>query len=269
MIGWDMWYNKDIFERNTPALRLTVRGLSEPVRRFTMSDSTTNSPLKRCSKCGVEKPAIPEFFFRQKLGKNGLRANCKACDKAYNAANREKRSNYFAIYREKHRARRREYSRIYSKTHPRERQLYRDRNRARVIGWKRAWDAANPLNVRKYNQNRAARKRELPHTFTNEEWQYAISYFNGCCAYCGNPPGLLAMMRFEQDHFIPQTDPRPDNPGYVANNIVPACRFCNTSKKNRDPHEWLIWKFGQRKAKKIEERIRAYFDSVKDNKRER
>lgn len=231
-----------------------------------MSDHTTNPPLKRCSKCGVEKPATPEFFFRQKLGKNGLRANCKVCDKAYNAANHAKLDAYFLKYREDHRELRREYSRIYSKTHPKERQLYREKNRERVVGWKRTWDAENPFKLKKHNHDREARKRELPCTFTEEEWQHALNYFNGCCAYCGNPQGLLAIMRFQQDHFIPQSDPRSDNPGYVAENIVPACKFCNLSKKNRDPHEWLIWKFGKRKAKKIEGRIRAYFDSVKDNK---
>lgn len=45
-----------------------------------MSDDETGSdeaPLKRCSKCGVEKPATTEFFHRQ--GDRYFRSRCKAC----------------------------------------------------------------------------------------------------------------------------------------------------------------------------------------------
>jgi hypothetical protein len=35
--------------------------------------------MKKCSKCGVEKPATAEFFPEDKGGKDGLRADCKEC----------------------------------------------------------------------------------------------------------------------------------------------------------------------------------------------
>lgn len=47
---------------------------SEPV---TTPDS--NTLMKICTHCGKEKPATPEFFARQKIGKYGLRADCKEC----------------------------------------------------------------------------------------------------------------------------------------------------------------------------------------------
>ena len=34
---------------------------------------------RTCTKCGEEKPATLEFFYKQKAGKYGLRANCKPC----------------------------------------------------------------------------------------------------------------------------------------------------------------------------------------------
>lgn len=43
-----------------------------------MSDST---PLKRCSKCGIEYPATPEYFTRCKSSKDGLYWRCKTCRK--------------------------------------------------------------------------------------------------------------------------------------------------------------------------------------------
>lgn len=50
----------------------------------------------------------------------------------------------------------------------------------------------------------------------------------GECAYCGGPA-------FERDHVIPR-----GRPGWEApDNLVPACRPCNRSKKNRTPDEWL------------------------------
>lgn len=39
-------------------------------------------PVKRCSKCGIEKPASPEFFHRSPKGKDGLKGFCKACANA-------------------------------------------------------------------------------------------------------------------------------------------------------------------------------------------
>jgi hypothetical protein len=44
--------------------------------------------MKKCTKCGVEKPL--SSYHKQKLGKSGLRANCKACSNIYANANWEK-----------------------------------------------------------------------------------------------------------------------------------------------------------------------------------
>ncbi|MBB5443641.1 MULTISPECIES: HNH endonuclease [unclassified Paraburkholderia] len=52
--------------------------------------------------------------------------------------------------------------------------------------------------------------------------------FNGLCAYCGN--------HFETwDHVIPVSKGGTTTPG----NMVPACRPCNSSKKNSDINDWL------------------------------
>lgn len=46
-----------------------------------MNNDTSDVPLKRCTKCGEEKPL--EMFSRHKQGKDGLRAQCKACERVY------------------------------------------------------------------------------------------------------------------------------------------------------------------------------------------
>ena len=38
-----------------------------------------SEPTKVCTKCGVEYPATKEFFYAQRLGKNGLTSKCKKC----------------------------------------------------------------------------------------------------------------------------------------------------------------------------------------------
>jgi len=48
-----------------------------------MADSQIHV-TRLCTKCGVEKPATPEFFGKAKLGLHGLRAQCKPCCRAYN-----------------------------------------------------------------------------------------------------------------------------------------------------------------------------------------
>lgn len=46
---------------------------------------TSETPLKKCTKCGIEKPATPEYFFRHKRCPDGLRARCKGCVNEDNA----------------------------------------------------------------------------------------------------------------------------------------------------------------------------------------
>ena len=40
--------------------------------------------LKKCTKCGEEKPATPEFFYKRG---DRLRTDCKMCRKAENEKN--------------------------------------------------------------------------------------------------------------------------------------------------------------------------------------
>jgi len=43
------------------------------------SDSSTETPLKRCTKCDIEYPATREYFKREKRSKSGLASRCKTC----------------------------------------------------------------------------------------------------------------------------------------------------------------------------------------------
>lgn len=101
-----------------------------------------------------------------------------------------------------------------------------------------------------------ATKRGLVSNFTASEWHSALMYWESLCSYCGNPRDLW--FELVQEHFVPVSA----GGGYTADNIVPACKYCNSSKNNSDPHEWVVKKFGKRKGKEILARIEAYFEWV-------
>ncbi|MHB8628754.1 MAG: HNH endonuclease [Aggregatilineales bacterium] len=107
---------------------------------------------------------------------------------------------------------------------------------------------------------------DLPANVRGDDLREALKYWHWTCAYCGRSLAQLSMfedVRLHFDHYIAKADLRPDNPGTVATNLLPTCHRCNHSKKDRDPVEWINWKFDPRKAKRIIARIEAYFASVK------
>ncbi|WP_353986594.1 HNH endonuclease [Lactiplantibacillus plantarum] len=63
---------------------------------------------------------------------------------------------------------------------------------------------------------------------TASQWTMCKSYFQQCCAYCGN------QVKLTKDHLKPL-----ENGGRLeVLNVIPACQSCNSSKKD---HEWLSW----------------------------
>ena len=124
------------------------------------------------------------------------------------------------------------------------------------------WLQANKLSSAHRQSQRAARKRGLLDTFTYEQEQFCRQYFHYACAYCQKEEGFLWCIAM--DHFIPLDSPLC--PGTIVTNMLPACNGrdgCNTSKKNRDPHTWLIRKVGKRKAEVTLRKIEAYFTVVR------
>ena len=65
---------------------------------------------------------------------------------------------------------------------------------------------------------------------TQEEWEFAQKYFNGRCCYCGESTSDLT-----KDHV------KPLKQGGILtfNNIVPACRSCNSAKKDNEMMSWF------------------------------
>jgi hypothetical protein len=147
-------------------------------------------------------------------------------------------------YREKNLERERQRGRDYRKNKP-------EIVKAALV----KWYIENPEKALLLKQRRLARKRGLPDTLTIEQWTEAVKHWNGCCAYCSKKPDKLTL-----DHYIPLAN--TDCPGTVAENCIPACLLCNSSKNDTEAVYWMTWRFGKEYASVVDDTIQRYFASL-------
>jgi len=81
---------------------------------------------------------------------------------------------------------------------------------------------------RQSRRNRAAQYRRDVAPIPKEGLVILEEKFKGRCVYCGKPATTY-------DHIVPVSKGGQTTPG----NIVPACNFCNSSKKTKDVIQWL------------------------------
>lgn len=215
-----------------------------------MSDHTPDVPQKQCSKCKIWLPATAEYFYRHRRKPDGLEPSCKTCRAEYQRNNKERVYENHRRWRDRDREHYRKIHREAKKRNP---------NNPNT---RRRWEESNRDKLRAYASNRRAQRASLPHDFTEEDWRFALSYFGGCCAVCGRPPGLLHTIA--ADHWIPLIS--KDCPGSIPSNIVPLCHQvggCNNSKRSRKPENWLNDEFGNRRAKEVLAKIHEFFSKVR------
>lgn len=98
-------------------------------------------------------------------------------------------------------------------------------------------------------------RNQRSHSLSINDWNFAINWFDGKCAYCGIEPKST----MQKDHFIPVA-----RGGYtVSDNIVPACFSCNSNKSANDPTWWVRRAFPEH-ADLILDRIYQFFDEVRE-----
>jgi hypothetical protein len=229
-----------------------------------------NNSVKRCPKCLKYLP--PTEFHNDRFHKDGLRSRCKTCTnatgRAWRKANPQKVRECDRNWYKANPQKKREHNDKWFANHPEKRsemdKRYRTKHKEVVNQRIRQWSKRNPERRLAAKQRRRGREQQLPSTFTSTDWLRALIYFNNCCAVCGRPVGLWHTLA--ADHWIPLSDPRPDNPGTVPENIVPLCHGidgCNNSKFDNDPLEWLNQRLGKRKATAILQWIAAYFEWIR------
>ena len=97
------------------------------------------------------------------------------------------------------------------------------------------WKKNNPNAVKAIKRNRRMREKSVPGGgWNSKEEVQLIEDYGHRCAYCGKKTDKL-----EMDHVVPVSK----GGNHSIDNIVPACRFCNTSKSNKP---LLVWMHQQR-----------------------
>lgn len=204
---------------------------------------------KICSKCGEEKPATTEYFRKAKTNKDGLRGQCKDCVKEYNKQYREENKEEIKElnkqWRKENKEEIKEYNKQYYKENKEEikekkneyNKQYYEENKEKRNEYLKQYRQENKERVRQHCQTYRARKRLLPATLTTKQWQEIKKDFDSKCAYCGMTEEnhlKIFNQQLHQEHFIPLSE----GGEYTDNNIIPACRNCNSSKNNTNFFEW-------------------------------
>lgn len=186
---------------------------------------------KTCTKCSITKPI--DQFYRQKRGLYGRKSTCKDCCRLYKQSPEYKTRAAEYYYSEKGQVAQHRYAASEKRKASHKAWIERNKDKVRTLNRlsvsKYQQTEQGKLNLRKHCQVRRARKANLPAAYSENDWQKTLGDFNHRCAYCGSNSLL------QQDHFIPLSA----GGSYTINNIVPACKFCNTSKHDKMPEQWL------------------------------
>jgi len=90
------------------------------------------------------------------------------------------------------------------------------------------------LNKANHNRRRAAKENSHSARYSRKDLRSRLSEFDNKCVYCAKV--VTTENTHSWDHFIPLSRGGCDTLG----NLVLACRFCNASKKDRDPETWYF-----------------------------
>lgn len=85
-----------------------------------------------------------------------------------------------------------------------------------------------------------------------QEWKNCMIYFGGRCAYCGIPQSRT--VKITKDHLIPCVAGGTT----AVDNVVPACKKCNSSKGSKYLSDWypyILW-YSEKRMKKIVDYVR-------------
>jgi hypothetical protein len=151
----------------------------------------------------------------------------------YKASNPEKYKEWRQKWEDNHPYYTKQYTEA-NKEHIRNRNIkYRKENKEKVKASIKAWIERNKERYREIcainSHQRRANAKQLPSSFTKEQWKDCKHEFGQCCAYCGKYSKKLT-----QEHFIPVSK----GGEFTINNIIPACGPCNYSKQDKDFFDW-------------------------------
>jgi 5-methylcytosine-specific restriction endonuclease McrA len=232
-----------------------------------LEDRALTELVKACTKCGTEKSL--SLFSKNIRNKDGLKFQCKACDKTEIAAHREKcpekakasHASYYAKNSEVIRKKRIEYYRAdpqraigaaaawrlnNAEKAKATTDAYRKANREVILERTQSWRAANPDAIKAYSAayaranpevlrakwaTRRARKRNAEGSYTANDIKELLALQRGRCAYCK----CKIKDKFHVDHHIPLARAGKNS----KENLQILCATCNLKKGAKDPIDFV------------------------------
>lgn len=85
---------------------------------------------------------------------------------------------------------------------------------------------------------RGAEKRGHVFELTKDEFKELVA---SNCAYCGIPPSTVSSPSKRGNFTYNGVDRVDNNLGYISDNVVSCCRWCNSAKGTRNYDEWIDW----------------------------
>lgn len=195
---------------------------------------------KHCSRCHTTKPVAE--FYRDRSTKDGLCFYCKPCKNVkvtdYVSRNREKTATRIKAWVDARPGYAADVSRRWRAANPEKarQQLnasakrWQARNREYVLEYKRRKYRSN-LELSRAQKREYERKRRAAgdRYLTMAEESAVLEKTGGLCNYCDAPWEAI-------DHFYPLAK----GGSHDADNLVPACKSCNSSKHATDPWVWMF-----------------------------
>ena len=206
---------------------------------------------KFCSKCREELPADVIHFHRTNKTKDGFRSACKKCDgcdykvknpnvvyetkeghKICSVCRQEKALSEFSCLqssKDGYMSRCKPCDRNIQQSYMQDAEAKKRKSEYGTKYRKKYYLTDKGQAVSAVNcQRRKARKNSTLSCYSADAWIEAKIFFGGKCAYCGEQKELT------QEHFVPLSA----GGEYTKRNIIPACSWCNGSKKDKDFFDW-------------------------------
>ncbi len=186
---------------------------------------------KTCSNCGKGKDL--EDFGVQSRGLYGRKSECKLCLAQKEIARRAADPEAARAYKRQWWADKQHTPEEREQAARKAQAWYRSNKSRHLVTW-HAWVKAHPEAFRAIQKKYLAKNpvhirrrvymQQVERTLTPQQWAETLELFDHRCAYC-----LRNDLPITQDHVIPVSK----RGGHTQENVVPACRPCNSRKLDR------------------------------------
>jgi 5-methylcytosine-specific restriction endonuclease McrA len=158
---------------------------------------------------------------------------------AWKKRNRTKLRRLALEYYRAHRAERLAAMKLYNKLNGHIEAARRIRDRLKIREWHRAYIGTPKYLAfqKRYRRravqnsiNRHCREKNATGSHTLEQWEALKKKHGDRCAYCGKVGEMT------RDHIVPLSRGGANS----LDNLTPACKSCNSSKRDKSVQEWKV-----------------------------